>query len=131
MQADAKALGLNLSLQSGYRSYETQKSLYNSYVKKHGETLTNTFSAKPGHSEHQTGLAFDVGKVEDSFANTKESKWLDQNAHLYGFIIRYPKGKQSITGYKYEPWHIRYLGLENAKKVKDSGKTLEEYLNIN
>ena len=131
MQADAKALGLNLSLQSGYRSYSTQTTIYNNYVKKYGVKLTDTFSARPGHSEHQTGLAFDVGKVEDSFANTKESKWLEQNAHLYGFIIRYPKGKQSITGYKYEPWHIRYLGKENAKKIKESGKTLEEYLNIN
>lgn len=131
MQADANALGLNLALQSGFRSYTTQTTIYNNYVKKYGVKLTDTFSARPGHSEHQTGLAFDVGQIKDSFANTKESKWLEQNAHLYGFIIRYPKGKQNITGYKYEPWHIRYLGKENAKKVKESGKTLEEYLNIN
>jgi len=131
MQADAKVLGLKLPLVSGYRSYATQENLYNKYVKKDGEEEASTYSAKPGHSEHQTGLAFDVGSVERSFANTDEAKWLEENAHLYGFIIRYPKGKTDITGYIYEPWHIRYLGKENAKKVKESGLTLEEYLGVN
>lgn len=130
MQADAKVLGLKLPLVSGYRSYTTQENLYNKYVKKDGEAEANTYSAKPGHSEHQTGLAFDVGSVDRSFANTDEAKWLEENAHLYGFIVRYPKEKTDITGYIYEPWHIRYLGKENAKEVWESGLTLEEYLGI-
>lgn len=131
MQADAKALGLDLSLISGYRSYNTQKELYNKYVKKDGEEVANTYSAKPGHSEHQTGLAFDIGSVDRSFANTSEAKWIEENAHLYGFIVRYPNGKTDITGYIYEPWHVRYLGKETAKKVWESGLTLEEYLGLN
>lgn len=131
MQADAKAIGLNLPLISGFRSYTTQETLYNRYVRKDGEVLANTYSAKPGHSEHQTGLAFDIGFIDSSFANTNESKWIEENCHLYGFIIRYPKGKTNITGYIYEPWHIRYLGVDIATKVKESGLTLEEYLGIN
>ncbi len=131
LQADGKVLGLDLSLISGYRSYKTQEDLYNKYVEKDGEDIASTYSAKPGHSEHQTGLAFDVGSVDRSFENTNEAKWLEENAHLYGFIIRYPKGKTNITGYIYEPWHIRYLGVDTATKVKQSGLTLEEYLGIN
>ena len=131
MQADAKALGLNIPLVSGYRSYGTQESLYNKYVKKDGEELANTYSAKPGHSEHQTGLAFDIGMVERSFANTDEAKWIANNCYQYGFIVRYPKDKTDITGYIYEPWHVRYLGTNNAKKVYESGLTLEEYLGVN
>ena len=131
MQADAKALGLNIPLVSGYRSYETQEKLYNKYVKKDGEKKANTYSAKPGESEHQTGLAFDIGSVDRSFANTIEAKWLAENAYLYGFIIRYPKGKTDITGYIYEPWHVRYLGEKKAKDVYLSGLTLEEYLVVN
>ena len=80
---------------------------------------------------HQTGLAFDVGKVEKAFAKTTEAKWLKENCYLYGFIIRYPEGKTDITGYVYEPWHIRYLGIEDATKVEQSNLTLEEYLGIN
>ena len=131
MQADAKALGLNIPLVSGYRSYETQENLYNKYVKKDGEKKANTYSAKPGESEHQTGLAFDIGSVDRSFANTIEAKWLAENAYLYGFIVRYPKGKTDITGYIYEPWHVRYLGEKKAKDVYLSGLTLEEYLGVN
>ncbi len=131
MQADASTIGLNLKLVSGYRSYSTQYNLYNNYVRINGQSKADTFSARPGYSEHQTGLAFDVGSTKGSFANTDESKWLEQNCHLYGFIIRYPKGKTSITGYIYEPWHIRYLGVDTATKVKQSGLTLEEYLGIN
>jgi zinc D-Ala-D-Ala carboxypeptidase len=115
MQADAKALGLNIPLVSGYRSYETQERLYNKYVKKDGEKKANTYSAKPGESEHQTGLAFDIGSVDRSFANTIEAKWLAENAYLYGFIIRYPKDKTNVTGYIYEPWHVRYLGEKKQK----------------
>lgn len=131
MQADATTLGLDLRLVSGYRSYATQESLYNKYVKKDGKTKADTYSAMPGHSEHQTGLAFDVGSVYGSFSKTTEAKWLAENAHLYGFIIRYPYGKTNITGYVYEPWHIRYLGKETAKKVKESNLSLEEYLGLN
>lgn len=131
MQADAKALGLNIPLVSGYRSYETQEKLYNKYVKKDGENKANTYSAKPGESEHQTGLAFDIGSVDRSFANTVEAKWLAENAYLYGFIIRYPKDKTNVTGYIYEPWHVRYLGEKKAKDVYLSGLTLEEYLGVN
>lgn len=131
MQSDAKVLGLDLSLVSGYRSYKKQEELYSSYVRKDGEKKANTYSAKPGHSEHQTGLAFDIGRVDDSFKNTDEAKWIDENAHLYGFIVRYPKNKTEITGYIYEPWHVRYLGVNIATKVKQSGLCLEEYLGIN
>lgn len=131
MQADASAIGLDLSLISGYRSYSRQEQIYNNYVKEDGKEKANTYSAKPGYSEHQTGLAFDVGQLKNSFKNTPSGKWLAQNAHLYGFIIRYPEGKSSITGYIYEPWHIRYLGIEIATKVKESNLSLEEYLGIN
>lgn len=130
LQESAKKAGYNIPLRSGYRSYERQETIYNNYVKVYGQKRTDTFSARPGHSEHQTGLAFDVGKIDDNYGNTKEGKWLSDNAHLYGFIIRYPKGKQDITGYKYEPWHIRYLGVNLATKVYNSGLCLEEYLNI-
>lgn len=130
MQADAKALGLNLQLISGYRSYTNQKYLYKEYVKKDGEELANTYSAKPGFSEHQTGLAFDIGSVSRTFKNTDEAKWIEENAHLYGFIVRYPEGKTAITGYIYEPWHVRFLGKEIALKVKQSELTLEEYLGL-
>jgi LAS superfamily LD-carboxypeptidase LdcB len=131
MQADASALGLSLKLISGFRTYSYQAGLYNRYVQKDGQAKADTYSARPGHSEHQTGLAFDVGQLKDSFGDTPSGKWLAQNCHLYGFIIRYPKGKSHITGYKYEPWHIRYLGIDVATKVKESGLTLEEYLGIN
>lgn len=130
MQADAKILGYDLSLLSGFRSYTRQTELYNNYVKKDGEEKASMYSAKPGHSEHQTGLAFDIGRLDESFGNTKAGKWLEENAHTYGFIIRYPKGKSDITGYVYEPWHVRYLGIDLATKVKQSNLTLEEYLGL-
>lgn len=126
----AKEQDLSIYIVSGFRSYDTQKKLYENYVAKYGQSLADTFSAKPGHSEHQTGLAFDVCSVEDVFGDTQESKWLALNAHRFGFIIRYPEGKEDITGYKYEPWHIRYLGVDIATKVYNSGLTLEEYLNV-
>ena len=130
MQKDASVLGLNLPLISGYRSYKKQSELYKNYVKIDGEEKANTYSAKPGHSEHQTGLAFDIGKVDDSFKGTMEAKWIEENAHLYGFIVRYPKDKTNITGYIYEPWHVRYLGIDIATKVKESNLSLEEYLGL-
>lgn len=126
----AAAEGLNIYLSSGFRSYDYQKRIYNNYVRIHGQAKADTFSARPGHSEHQTGLAIDVNTVTDSFGATPEAAWLAAHAHEFGFIIRYPKGKEHITGYKYEPWHIRYLGVDTATKVYNSGLTLEEYLGI-
>ena len=122
--------GLDIYLSSGFRSYETQVRIYESYVDSYGKESADTFSARPGYSEHQTGLVIDVNTIDDSFAGTPEAEWLANHAHEYGFIIRYPKGKESITGYKYEPWHIRYLGVEKATEVYNSGLTLEEFLGI-
>lgn len=130
LQKAAKKAGYNIPLLSGYRSYSTQKTIYNRYVSQYGQAVADTFSARPGHSEHQTGLAFDVGSITDSYGNTAAGKWLAKNCHKYGFIIRYPKGKQHITGYQYEPWHIRYLGEKLATDVYNSGLCLEEYLGI-
>ena len=90
----------------------------------------DTYSARAGHSEHQTGLAFDLNSLEESFGETREGIWLREHCWEYGFIIRYPKGKESITGYMYEPWHVRYLGKSAAKSVFESGLCLEEYLNV-
>jgi len=132
--AGAREDGISLLGVSAYRSYKTQNNLYDYYVHKDGEQAAETFSAIPGHSEHETGLAIDVtggdGRcaAEDCFADTKEAKWLADHAPEYGFIIRYPKGKEQITGYKYEPWHIRYVGKKAAKEIKKKGITLEEYL---
>ncbi|SDD63474.1 D-alanyl-D-alanine carboxypeptidase [Paenibacillus sp. UNCCL117] len=129
----AKEAGYPLAGVSAYRSHQTQTSLYNNYVKQHGEQEANTFSAKPGQSEHETGLAIDVaganGKcpAQDCFGATKEAKWLAEHASEYGFIIRYPKGKEAITGYQYEPWHLRYVGVQLAKELTKQGLTLEEY----
>ena len=125
--------GLNITTISGFRSYQTQKSVYNGYVNKNGREKVDTYSARPGHSEHQTGLAFDLGEnnrvdFSSSFGETKAGKFIANNAHKYGFIVRYPKGKDHITGYKYEPWHVRYVGKDIAKQVFDGGLTLDEYL---
>ncbi len=130
MFAAAKADGLNLFVKSGFRSYSTQKSLYNGYVARDGKAAADRYSARAGHSEHQTGLAFDINKASSSFAGSPEAIWLAENCYKYGFIIRYPEGKEAITGYLYEPWHIRYLGVETATAVYNSGLCLEEYLCI-
>lgn len=130
MAAAAKDDGISLWIASGYRSYDYQQGLYDKYVRINGQEKADTFSARPGHSEHQTGLAFDLNIIDDSFAGTPEAEWIAAHCHEYGFIIRYPEGKQDITGYQYEPWHVRYLGKETAQKVYDSGLTLEEYLGI-
>ena len=126
----AAAQGLNIYISSGYRSYSRQQTLYNNYVKSDGKALADTYSSRPGYSEHQTGLCFDLNTIDDSFGNTKESAWLEQHAQEYGFIIRFPKGKDAQTGYQYEPWHLRYLGIDMATKVYNSGLSLEEYLGI-
>jgi D-alanyl-D-alanine carboxypeptidase len=131
--AGAEKDGIHLAGVSAYRSYATQKSVYQRYVLKDGEEKAKSYSAVPGTSEHETGLAVDVtgsnGKcaAEDCFAGTKEANWIDQHAAEYGFIIRYPKGKAAITGYQYEPWHIRYVGKDLSKEIVSKGITLEEY----
>lgn len=131
MFAAAKAeQNLKMWVCSGFRSYTVQKSLYNSYVRRDGAKAADRYSARPGYSEHQTGLAFDINYADYRFKNTTEAKWLAANAYKYGFILRYPEGKESITGYMYEPWHYRYVGVESAKKIFDSGLTLEEYFGI-
>lgn len=130
MQADAAAEGLNIYISSGFRSYDYQAGLYRRYAEKDGAAEADRYSARAGHSEHQTGLAFDLNSIDDSFADTKEGEWVSRSCHRYGFIIRYPADKEDITGYKWEPWHIRYLGEETAQAVYDSGLCLEEYLGI-
>ncbi len=130
----AEENGLELLAQSGYRSYDTQVSIFAYNAEQRGEEEANKTSSKPGQSEHQTGLSMDVTSPEvnyelvEAFGETKEGKWLADNAHKYGFIIRYLKGKEQITGYQYEPWHLRYVGTDHAKKIHAQGITLEEYL---
>lgn len=130
MVAAAKEDGISLWIISGYRSYETQEAVYNNYVANNGQADADTYSARPGHSEHQTGLAFDINQISYSFGETEAGKWVSEHAAEYGFIVRYPQEKQHITGYIYEPWHLRYLGTELAVAVYNSGLCLEEYLNI-
>ncbi len=132
MKKDAQNEGLNIWIQSGYRSYNYQKELFDSYVSRDGVEKSEKYSAKPGYSEHQTGYAFDLNTIDDSFANTKEGIWINNNAYKYGFILRYPKNKEEITGYKYESWHLRYVGKDLAKILYNNGNwiTLEEYLGI-
>ncbi|PRY82834.1 M15 family metallopeptidase [Alkalibacterium olivapovliticus] len=130
----AEEEGIFLHARSGYRSYQTQVQLYNSYVSNHGEEAANRYSAQPGHSEHQTGLGMDVTsesvsyQLTEAFGDTPEGIWVEENSHEFGYIIRYPQGKEDITGYQYEPWHLRYLGQEVATDVFESGLTYEEYL---
>lgn len=132
MKSDAASLGLNLWAQSGYRSYDYQNDLYNGYIKRNGKKAADTFSARPGASEHQTGLAFDLNTISNSFKDTAEGKWVAKNAYIYGYILRYPEGKTNETGYIYEPWHIRYVGKELAKELYNNGNwiTMESYFGI-
>lgn len=121
---------------SGYRSYARQKQIYDKNIATRGQTATDAVSARPGSSEHQTGLTIDVSarsvnfRLDQSFGDTKEGKWLAKNAHLYGFIIRYPYGKSKITGYSYEPWHIRFVGKTVATYLYENELTLEEYYGV-
>lgn len=132
MKAEATSLGLNLYLSSGYRSYYTQEKIYNNYVAIDGKQKADTYSARAGHSEHQTGLAFDLNTIDDSFTNTNEGIWIKDNCYRFGLILRYPKGKENITGYMHESWHLRYVGIELATKLYNNGNwiTLEEYFGI-
>ncbi|GMQ58433.1 hypothetical protein AN1V17_28280 [Vallitalea sediminicola] len=131
--AQAKEEGIEIVGVSGYRSYKRQETIFNYNVNKRGYEAANKVSAKPGQSEHQTGLAIDVScagvnyKLEERLGELEEGIWLSENAHRFGFIIRYKLGKEDITGYQYEPWHIRYLGEDLATDVYEKGLTYEEY----
>ncbi|WP_053240664.1 M15 family metallopeptidase [Clostridium sp. DMHC 10] len=131
----AKTDGITLLGVSCYRPYSYQEEVYTAKVKKDGKTEADKYVAEPGSSEHQSGLAMDLLSTEytdldDGFAKTKAYEWLKQNCAKYGFIIRYPKEKISITKYDFEPWHIRYVGTAAAQDIMQKGLTLEEYLGI-
>ena len=131
MQSAAANDGIWLSIVSGYRSYWYQDQLYWGYVATRGsQEEVDRFSAKAGYSEHQTGLAMDLNNASRSFVGTPEAYWIEQHCADYGFIIRYPDGKEDVTGFMYEPWHIRYVGNELARTLTDQGLTLEEYFGI-
>lgn len=124
---DAKKAGYSLNVVSGYRTHSLQNTLFTNSTKRNGLSHALKYSAKAGHSEHQTGYAIDINSTQDSFANTKEYTWLINNSYKYGFIERYPKGKEFITGYGYEPWHYRYVGIDIATKIHEENITFEEY----
>lgn len=132
----ASKAGLNLLLVSGHRSYSSQAAIYNRNVKNDGTEKTDMTSARPGHSEHQTGLAADIGaksrtcELDICFGNTPEGRWLAADAHKYGFIVRYAEGKSSLTGYDFEPWHLRYVGKDLAGALQAAGKTMEEFFGL-
>jgi len=130
MYEDAKNAGFAFKINSAYRSYERQINVYDKWVKQDGQILADTYSARAGYSEHQTGFAFDIRDfplTNDDFSQTKSFKWVSENAYKYGFILRFPENKEDITGYQYEPWHYRYCGLECAKYIHDNDITFEEY----
>lgn len=132
----AKDDGLDLFAQSGYRSFDRQETIFAANVERHGEDHANTYSARAGESEHQTGLVMDVTSQSvgfdliTDFGETEEGKWVEEHAHEYGFIIRYPEGKENITKYQYEPWHLRYVGKKAAEEITTNNLTLEEYLGV-
>lgn len=134
LSAYEQETGKKLTAFSGYRTFEYQKGLFERYAASDGYENALTYSAKPRFSEHETGLAFDIGGedqsmwLQEDFEQTEEGIWLRENAATYGFILRYPKDKTGITGYIYEPWHFRYVGAQHAKKIYQNDITLEEYL---
>lgn len=136
MAAAAKSSGLNFMLASGYRSYSLQVSVHDAEVRNNGAAAADAVSARPGHSEHQTGLAADLEPVsrqcelQACFADTPEGQWLAANAYKYGFIIRYPKNLVPETGYSYEPWHVRYVGNQLAATVQSQNTSLEKYFGL-
>ena len=133
LSSDAKKLGYRIIVVSAYRSYTYQEKLFDYYVKEKGIDYALNCSAKAGHSEHQTGLAIDVEGSNfdyDLFNESKEFEWMKNNAYKYGFILRYPKGKEDITGFKYEPWHYRYVGKDVAKYIYEKNITFEEYFKV-
>lgn len=143
VEADLKAMftaakdeNVDLVFGSGYRSEATQKQFYGQYVAQSGQAAADTFSARPSHSEHQTGLAFDLTTPDGSchlqvcYETTTGGQWVKKHAHEYGFIVRYPSGKDAITGYQYEPWHLRYVGLALAAELASKNQTLEEFFEL-
>ena len=136
LMEDAKKDQVALKVISGYRSYQNQKNLYASYVSKDGQAAADSYSARAGHSEHQTGLAADLGNSSGvcdlaiCFETTAGGKWLATHAYEYGFIISYAKGKEGLTDYQFEPWHIRYIGKELAAELKKTGQTMEEFFGL-
>lgn len=130
----AERQGINLIAVSGYRSYSYQDNVYRNEVNTVGRIEADKYVAKAGESEHQTGLSMDILSdeylsLDDGFENTIAFSWLEDNMSKFGFILRFPKGKEDITGYSYEPWHIRYVGISAATEIMEEGLTLEEYLN--
>ena len=126
---DAKEEGIFLLGNSGYRSYSSQENVYESRIELEGKEIADAYVAKPGFSEHQTGLCIDLTNRDRYFVKgTEEAEWLAENCYKYGFIIRYPEGKEEVTGIAYEPWHIRYVGEDSATYIHNNGITLEEYL---
>lgn len=123
----AKKDGVSLRVVSAYRTEDFQRKLYNKKLKSTGKSNADNYSARPGFSEHQTGLAVDINSTRTSFENTSAFKWLQKNAYKYGYILRYQKGKEWITGYAYEPWHYRYVGIDAARIIYQEGITYEEY----
>ncbi len=133
MQKAAKEDGISLYSVSDFRSYDYQAGLYDRYCQRDGKEKADTYSARPGHSEHQTGMAIDLNMASSAFTGSKEALWIAEHCAEYGFIIRYPEGKMDITGYKYEPWHVRYVGKEFAQKLylgDGQFTTMEEYFGI-
>ena len=128
---DARNQGLNIIVQSGYRDFYSQQSIYNGYLQTNGEWWTNLMSAKAGHSEHQTGLSIDVKTYSTynlrDFLYTNEYNWMINNSYKYGFILRYPENTRDTTGYDFEPWHYRYVGVEAAKIIHNENILFEEY----
>lgn len=127
---DAVKNNLHIKIRSAYRSYFDQQYIYNGYVAKDGKAESDRYSARAGHSEHQTGLAIDISAASDlwgDFSKTQEFTWMKDNSYKYGFILRYPKDKEYITGYMYEPWHYRYVGVDVAKYIYENNITYDEY----
>lgn len=127
----ANKAGHAMPILSGYRSYDEQVYLYDMYCKRDGQEAADRYSARPGTSEHQSGLAFDIGAIDNYYGEQPGGIWLEKHCADFGFIIRFPQGKEHITGYMYEPWHVRYVGVEHAKYIMSHNLCLEEYLNAN
>ncbi|WP_422122196.1 D-alanyl-D-alanine carboxypeptidase family protein [Planococcus sp. X10-3] len=135
LRAEALESGIDLTAFSVFRDFNRQKELYDGYVAKDGEEKADRYSARPGFSEHQTGLAFDIGETgqeqhwaKATFGETEAGKWVAENAHRFGFILRYPEDKEQLTGYMHESWHFRYVGVQVATEIFEADITLEEYL---
>ncbi|WP_062136131.1 M15 family metallopeptidase [Demequina aestuarii] len=136
MRAAAADAGVAISVGSGYRAYGSQRSIYSEYVSRWGRARADRFSARPGHSEHQSGFAVDVFgslgcRLKACFADEPAGEWVVAHGHEYGFIVRYPPGAEEVTGYKHEPWHLRYVGVELATEMRERGiATMEEFFSL-